>query len=165
MNMKFAIVKSRINMELNNIDKLHSELQARGLLEQLPSRVSSLSDQFQLRAVGSILHDFYTCAENIFKIIARYIDESTPDGSDWHLELLQQMSTDIANIRPYVISSLTLQYLNEYRGFRHIFRNIYGFNLIAERIERLLDLFDPTIKLLKQDIQSFIQKMDEAISS
>jgi len=165
MNMKFAIVKSRINMELNNIDKLHSELQARGLLEQLPSRVSSLSDQFQLRAVGSILHDFYTCAENIFKIIARYIDESTPDGSDWHLELLQQMSTDIANIRPYVISSQTLQYLNEYRGFRHIFRNIYGFNLIAERIERLLDLFDPTIKLLKQDIQSFIQKMDEAISS
>ncbi|HHV97011.1 MAG TPA: hypothetical protein GXX37_11160 [Clostridiaceae bacterium] len=165
MNMKFAIVKSRINMELNNIDKLHSELQARGLLEQLPSRVSSLSDQFQLRAVGSILHDFYTCAENIFKIIARYIDESTPDGSDWHLELLQQMSTDIANIRPYVISSQTLQYLNEYKGFRHIFRNIYGFNLIAERIERLLDLFDPTIKLLKQDIQSFIQKMDEAISS
>jgi hypothetical protein len=143
---------------------LYSELQTRYLLEQTPSRVNSLSDQFQLRAIGSILQDFYTSVENIFKVVARYVDESTPDGHDWHLELLQQMSTDIISIRPAVISSQTLQYLNEYRGFRHIFRNIYGFNLIAERVERLLDLLEPTIKLLKQDIQSFMEKMDETLS-
>ena len=164
MNMKFDIIRSRIELEIKNLDKLYSELQTRHLLEQTPSRVNSLSDQFQLRAIGSVLQDFYTSVENIFKVIARYIDESIPDGRDWHLELLQQMSADIANIRPAVISPQTMQYLNEYRGFRHIFRNIYGFNLITERIERLLDLLGLTIQLLKQDIQSFISEMDQAIS-
>lgn len=123
-NIKFPVIKSRMEMELSNIFKLQDELKTRGLLENTQIRKVNLSDEFILRAVGSILHDFYTSAENMFKIVARYIDESLPDNSEWHIELLQQMSIRISDVPPELISHQALDLLNEYRSFRHVFRNI-----------------------------------------
>lgn len=160
---RFSIVKGRLQLEMQNIGRLRDELMARGFLFSPVSIKDQLSDQFTLRAVGSILHDFYTCVENLFRVIARNMDESMPETPEWHNELLQQMSLSIEDLRPYVISPQTLGYLNEFRGFRHIFRNTYGFNLVGERMERLLRILPATIDSLAADIDMFVSEMESAL--
>jgi hypothetical protein len=41
------------------------------------------------------------------------------------------MAVEIELVRPAVISKETRNTLDEYRGFRHIVRNVYSFNLSA----------------------------------
>ncbi len=86
---RFSIVKGRIQLEMQNIGRLRDELTARGYLIGSDPIKDKLSDQFALRAVGSILHDFYTCVENLFRMIARNMDESMPETPEWHNDLLQ----------------------------------------------------------------------------
>ncbi|AEF17778.1 MAG: hypothetical protein QJR05_03705 [Thermoanaerobacterium sp.] len=155
---KIKVTLARLQLELENIQKLYDTLNERGLLDS-KNRREKLADDFMLRAVGSIFHDFYTSVENMFKIVGRNIDNLIPSSSEWHLELLEQMSTPIEGERPAFISSNSKFLLNEFRGFRHVFRNVYGFNLVSERIERLLDIFPHTVDNLRKDVAQFIEDM------
>ena len=47
-------------------------------------------------------------------------------GKQWHRDLLIQMSLDISQTRPKIISQETVTNLDEYRRFRHVVRNVYG---------------------------------------
>ena len=40
----------------------------------------------------------------------------------------------VPNIRPAVISQDTYEQLNEFRGFRHVSRNLYAYDLDHQRI-------------------------------
>jgi len=42
-------------------------------------------------------------------------------------------------VRPAVISDATRQALDEYRGFRHVVRNVYTFRFDPVKIERLVE--------------------------
>lgn len=159
-NSSIVVVISRLEAELKNIHRLYETLEQRNLLNNNKDLAIKLSDDFTLRAVGSIFHDFYTSVENMFKIVARYIDESIPEGAEWHLELLQQMATPIIKTRGPLISSQTKDLLNEFRGFRHVFRNVYGFNLIGKRLESLLTIFPSTVSNVEKDIKNFTKEMN-----
>lgn len=74
------------------------------------------------------------------------------------------MSIILDEIRPCVIEEQTKTLLNEFRAFRHVFRNVYGFNLVCERIDRLLVIFPETIASFKKHINEFIDKMDKIIN-
>jgi len=73
------------------------------------------------------------------------------------------MYIEIDGTRPAVISKKTFELLNEYRGFRHIFRNVYGFNLTSERMEYLLSIFPKTVDNIKSDTKNFVLEMDSAV--
>lgn len=83
------------------------------------------------------LHGFYSGVEQIFEDIARTIDGGLPSGSEWHTSLLRQMTVEMGKLRPAVIRIETRQSLDKYRGFRHIVRNIYAFNLRPARLKDL----------------------------
>jgi hypothetical protein len=159
----YPVVRARLIAEINNMDMLYEELNKKELFVNNSKVKEKLNDMFFLRAVGSVFHDFYTSAENMFKTIARDIDKSIPDNKDWHIELLQQMYIEIDGTRPAVISKKTFELLNEYRGFRHIFRNVYGFNLTSERMEYLLSIFPKTVDNIKSDTKNFVLEMDSAV--
>lgn len=91
----------------------------------------------ETRAAGSILHDFYTGAEKVFRQIALRIDGDLPAGDDWHIQMLRRMCTEIPEVRPPVISAELERGLLEYLRFRHLFRNIYGFDLRWELLDPL----------------------------
>ncbi|NPV78740.1 MAG: hypothetical protein HPY52_00490 [Firmicutes bacterium] len=166
---EFEILESRIHDELANIAHLREELEARGFLER--AGVSSdrsmpgfdKADSFMLRAVGSVLHDFYMAAENIFKMIARDIDRSIPADPEWHFSLLKQMSLDLPTHRPPVLRKDTMEKLNEFRSFRHVFRNVYGFVLSADRLRLLLCKFPAATEALAEDLSTFLKAMRQAI--
>lgn len=109
------------------------------------------------------LHSFYTGIEHIFEDIARTLEKSLPSGADWHVDLLTQMAGEIDGVRPAVISGDTRACLDEYRGLRHVVRNVYAFNLRSARLheltERLTDCFNGTQKELLA-LAEFLESVD-----
>jgi hypothetical protein len=111
-------------------------------LERVMQRVEHLwskagEDEDYLDGVALNLHGFYAGVERIFEQIAREIDGALPDGPEWHRDLLMQMSAEVSSTRPAVIRRTTRDCLDEYRGFRHVVRNVYAFNLRPTRLQEL----------------------------
>lgn len=160
---QFTVVAIRINEELDNVKGLVKELSGRGLVGSKKNIRSALpqGDTFMLRAAGSILHDFYVAVENIFEIVAREIDEILPTDQTWHRKLLLQMVLEIPDVRPPLISKETASKLDEFRAFRHVFRNVYGFNLSADRIVDLLNKLPHTADCLEKEVYDFIKTMKD----
>ncbi|HBI24486.1 MAG TPA: hypothetical protein DDX84_09870 [Nitrospiraceae bacterium] len=123
---------SEIEKELENLNGLRKEM------EEIKSHDSII---FR-RSKGSILHDFYNCCERIFKKIAIDINGGHEDTEKWHKALLFKMTIHIKDLRPAVISEELAADLDEYLSFRHVFRNIYGFELKGDRIDYLAKRFD-----------------------
>ncbi|MCW3490402.1 ribonuclease toxin HepT-like protein [Dethiobacter alkaliphilus] len=163
---ELMVLKARIKEETTNMQNLLNELRDKNLLKNEDNESIYVGDDsFTLRAIGSILHDFYVAAENVFEMISREIDESTPQGLDWHLKLLKQMNLQLEAVRPAVISKETLVMLDKYRAFRHVFRNVYGFNLDTGRLRDLLEEMPLAVDSLTKDLTKFIRNMENIINA
>lgn len=119
-------------------------------MEEIKNKKASSAN---IRIGGSILHYFYTDAENIFHAIASTVDKSIPSGMSWHTELLNQMALDIPQLRTHVISEESAKMLDEYLRFRHLFRKRYGFGLEWSNIKRLLKKLPEVYAALERDIR------------
>lgn len=113
-------------------------------------------DSFELRAIGSILHDVYSGAEGICQHVAKEIDRQLPVGANWHRELIEQMAQPLTKTRPAVIQAETAALLEKYRAFRHVFRNIYGPKLDWVQMKPLLDNAAATVDAFAADIEQFV---------
>lgn len=71
------------------------------------------------------------------------------------------MTIEIAGIRPQVISENLAAELDDYLSFRHIFRNIYGFELKGERLDRLVSKFNRVSRSFISEIGEFLRKMEK----
>lgn len=132
-------------------------------LQTIVSRAQVLIDKYRLSlddgyldGVALNLHAFYSAVEKIFEDIARTIEISVPSGPDWHRDLLIQMSAEIPGTRPPVISRETRLMLDEFRGFRHVVRNIYTFNLHPDRVLELTGRANGCLSSVHGDLQKFI---------
>jgi hypothetical protein len=162
---QFAIIAARINEELSNISRLQNELKDKGFSGS-PRAVKlavAQADSFAIRGIGSVLHDFYVAIENIFEVIARDIDERLPSGENWHQELLRQMALNVPQVRPPLLQRDTAVLLDEFRAFRHVFRNVYGFNLSSARIGDLLKKFPDAVNIFQKEAIVFIDVMGQVL--
>lgn len=150
-----------MQQEISSIDEICSQI---GLLINKGEQGDEESKIFYKRAAGSIIHDFYTGVEKIFRQIAIKIDESLPKGDNWHIELLKSMATANEK-RDAVISQELMEKLKQYLGFRHLFRNIYGMELEWEKLKILLTNIRENIwKRFKVEINSFIKWLKQTIN-
>lgn len=108
-----------------------------------------------LDAAALNLHGFYSGLERIFLWIARDVDERVPEGADWHRELLRQMTLEVPKVRPAVISEKAFEWLDEYRGFRHVVRNVYAFQFKPDRLQALASQLRPAFQLVREEILAF----------
>lgn len=144
--------KIEIEEELNNIDRLKKELkEALKIREKFNNR----------RQIGSILHDFYNCCERIFKKIATDINGSFEESENWHKRLLYQMTIFMKDIRPLVLSRKLAAELDDFLSFRHLFRNIYGFELESDRLDRLVAKFKKVSQEFEKEIIEFLRKIEK----
>jgi hypothetical protein len=146
-NQKNEIV-SLIKEDLDKINKLSKEIdecKGEGFIIK--------------RAKGSILHDFYNACERIFELIANNLNGGTAGGHRWHKRLLYKMTVNIENVRTPVISRELAAELDEYLAFRHLFRNIYGFELESNRLDDLVERFPEVAELFQKEINSFIEEL------
>ncbi len=137
---------SEIEKELDNLNELRKEMK----------EIKSGESTILKRSMGSILHDFYNCCERIFKKVAIEINGGYEDIEKWHKALLFKMTIPIKGLRPLVISEELAAELDEYLAFRHVFRNIYGFELKGERIGYLARKFDKVANRFIKDIKDFL---------
>lgn len=146
---RFAVLRADIGRELVHVRRLVAEA------EEWQTQLYDWPESIRVRTAGGILHDFYCGVERIFRYIAARIDEDLPSGADWHIRLLQRMATNIETVRPEVLDDETARQLDEYLRFRHLFRNIYGFDLEWERCRKLLSDLPDLLERLEQQLGAF----------
>jgi len=113
------------------------------------------ADDHYLDGVALNLHSFYSGLERIFELVATQVDGARPEGKNWHQILLKQMAEDIFEIRPAVISDTTRKGLDEYRGFRHVVRNVYAYKFDSGRVEKLVEGVLPLFSQLQAELLAF----------
>ncbi len=60
-----------------------------------------------------------------------------------------------------VISRETRHCLDEYRGFRHVVRNVYAFNLLLSRLQELAGQLRECYLSVKSDLDEFTGFLDQ----
>lgn len=151
MRSAFKILANRIEHEINDIETLISRIE-KGLEK---AKVSS--DDYYIDGVALNLHGFYSGIERIFQVIAENIDGEMPSGYDWHQKLLLQMAEEVEGVRPAVISSgIKDKQLQDYRGFRHVVRNVYSHRFNPDKIEKLVIELPEISKELFEYVNVFI---------
>ena len=151
MIARYRVAAGRIRQELEELD-----LVVRRAERALAAAGKASADRdLLLDSVALNLHDFYAGTERMFEHIASSVDRSVPSGTDRHRELLQQMTLDVSGLRPAVISAETARAVDEYLRFRRVVRNVYAFELDAERLGRLGTALGPTFGVVRSDLEAF----------
>lgn len=149
-----TILAARIRTEVVELERVVQRA------EHLMSKVQDQKDEDYLDGVALNLHGFYSGAERIFEEIAREVDHSLPSGSGWHRNLLTQMSAEVAGRRPLVLKRDTRNCLEEYRGFRHVVRNVYTFSLRPSRLRELVADLRGCYRELNLDLTTFCEFLE-----
>ena len=153
---RYRVLAKRIRLELASLEKAVKRVKRAMIAYQ---SISENQDLF-LDSVALGLHDFYTGLERIFYQIATLVDESLPSGREWHRDLLTQMSIDISQTRPQILSIETVQALDEYRRFRHVVRNVYTFELDAERLKPLIEKLSFYFTQVQDELLAFANLLE-----
>lgn len=154
MNAPLRGLTERIRQELVELDQVVRRL------SEAWQRAHRSGDDFYLDSVALNLYGFYSGIERIFERLAETLDGSLPKGENWHQALLVQMSNEVPGIRPAVISLQTLKRLDEYRGFRHVVRNVYTFHFDAAKLEKLVLGAGDTFSHVRAEILAFVDFLD-----
>lgn len=128
-------------------------------LEQLRDELATAprdDDTFSLRARGSMLHDFYSGIERVFVRIAEELNGGVPQGEQWHRQIVTDMSLEIPGVRPAVIEPDLARELGDYLRFRHVFRNVYGSFLEAERMRPLEERLPAVLAAFLTQMRAFL---------
>lgn len=118
-------------------------------------------DELYIDSTALNLQGAYTGLERLFEQIARHIDGSRPGGNNWHQQLLKQMAFEQDSIRPAVISNKSLEYLDEWRRFRHLVRHNYTSELEAAKIEKLIDGIGDRFSQISAELIAFAKFLEQ----
>jgi hypothetical protein len=74
------------------------------------------------------------------------------------------MGQEISGVRPAVLSTESVERVDEFLAFRHRVRNLYTFNLEIERLRELLERLPEAWQSVKTDIEIFRDLLQQAAS-
>lgn len=154
MSADERVLSGRLRAEVEELGRVVARAIA------LAAKAREKSDPDYLDGVCLNLHGFYAGAERIFEEIAREIDSAVPDGPEWHRDLLIQMSAEVPSVRPPIIDSETRNCLDLFRGFRHVVRNVYAFQLRPSRIYELADDLGGCYSSLARNVGDFCRFLE-----
>lgn len=97
-----------------------------------------------MAAVSAGIHNVYNGIEDILLSLARDIDDAVPTGPSAYQDVLDQMAAEIAGTRPALLDLDLCEALTEIKGFRHLVRHRYGFDLKPEKVVENLALLRKT---------------------
>jgi hypothetical protein len=140
---------AEIEHELHRLDELRDEL----------ASAPRDDDTFALRARGSMLHDFYCGVERILVRIAEELNGGVPQGEQWHRQIVTDMTLVIPEVRPAVIDAALAEELGDLLRFRHVFRNVYGSLLQAERMRPLEERLPDVLAAFRRHVRAFLEWM------
>jgi uncharacterized protein YutE (UPF0331/DUF86 family) len=122
---------SRLSPRIARAEREHHQLQA---YFRLHRQDVERGDWGALSAVSLGVHNVYNGIEDILISLARDVDGAIPLGPTMHQDILDQMAAEISGIRPALLDEPLYEALTELKGFRHLVRHKYGFDLHPERV-------------------------------
>ena len=149
-NIALVRIRKEIEQKLQSIERVVSEY---------ASIPADTEGWVVLRTRASLLHDFYTGIERICTRIAQELNGGIPQTEQWPHALLQDMTLDLDEIRPPILSEELYRDLLPYLKFRHLFRNLYGFELEWEKMKELDRHFPDISARWFGEIRTFLEWM------
>ena len=146
-------LKALVQDELVALNRVAQEM------DETLAECSEPPTRVELRAIASLLHEFYNGIERIFERVAVGLDQSLPQGSFWHADLLTQMAADQEKGRQAVIDTSLHAHLVEYFKFRHFFRHAYGYTLEWDRLRWLAEQLGATLRMLHHQLEIFFESL------
>jgi hypothetical protein len=146
---------ARIRQEVLMLDAVAARAQ------QAWQGATGADDDFLVDATALNLHGFYAGLERVFVVVAERVDASVPQGANWHQELLQQMAAELPGSRPAVLDADLAARLEEFRGFRHVVRNVYAQRLDPARIGALVTRLPGVWAAVSARLEEFADALDE----
>jgi hypothetical protein len=124
-------------------------------------RAQRSPDDLYLDSVALNLHGFYAGLERLFEMIAGAVDGRVPRGENWHRVLLEQVATEAPSVRPAVISDETRRALEDYRGFRHVVRNVYTLRLDPAKLRKLAEGASAVYSQVRAELLAFADFLEQ----
>ena len=150
MSILYEELAERIRGEVPDLEcVVQRALQSWSQVQRMPG------EQAYLNSVALNLHSFYSGLERLFELIARHVDRSLPASEMWHRELLQQMTHDLPDVRPALISQDSALVLDQFRRFRHLVRNVYTMNLVPDKMAGLMSALPGLWSRLRAELLAF----------
>jgi hypothetical protein len=159
MSDRLLHLAARIRSECQDLDRVVERAQEGW------RRAERSTDDLYLDGVALNLHGFYAGLERMFELVATTIDGQVPTGEHWHQLLLEQMTFEVDGVRPAVISDETRQALGEYRGFRHIVRNVYTFKFDPAKVQRLVEGVSAVSTQVQTELLAFASFVEQQAGS
>jgi len=133
------------------------------ILKELFNEIKShkISDKKDTVYIGFLLHNLYCALEDLMEETAKTFENTLDDTSKYHRELLKKMLLNVRGIRPQLWSGETFSLLDELRGFRHIFRHAYGYELDSKKVFEIQDKIIKNWQKVKKDIEKFCKFLEE----
>lgn len=158
MNDQLRQLAGRVRSEIEEVQRVLFRL------EEGWRRAQRSADDYYLDGVALNLHGFYGGLERIFERIAVVVDGEKPAGENWHQIILKQMTVEVPEVRPAVISQKMREKLDEYRAFRHVARNIYTFSLDPAKMKHLVVHGSACFKDVKSELLAFADFLEQQAS-
>ena len=152
---QLARVAARVREHLEGMDRV-----VEALREALARWNTDPQELITVHWVAGLVHDFYTGLEKAFSAISPELNGQEHAGGTWHRDLLHAMTLELAGFRPAVLRRDLEPPLVELMKFRHVYRNLYSFDL---RWERVRPLGSETLSMwpaLRADLVSFIAAIE-----
>lgn len=146
MTKRLEKLSHRIVLELRDVEQAVKRVQVAW------QEYDSSGNDLYLDSVALNLHSVYNGLERLFQGIATTLDNQLPSGDGWHKALLEQMASDVPEVRPAVISDTTFVSLDNYCRFRHVVRNVYSYRLDPEQIKPLVENVGETFSQTQQEL-------------
>lgn len=112
-----------------------------------------------VNAIASGIEKIYTGIEKALDRIVRALDGHTPDGPDWHADLLRRLCVDLPGRRPALLSPETYRRLDDLRAFRHRERNTSVRDLNEQRVLEIASGIPSTLRMVNDDFGRLRQRL------
>lgn len=155
MNGNYLALAGRIRQELKEVAQVVERT------EKIWQHAQHATDDYHVDAAALNMHGFYAGIERVLEMIADTVDQSKPSDANWHQEILRQMTAEIPGVRPAVLSTDARNKLDIYRGFRHVVRNVYTFNIDPAQVELLVQNLQNTMQIASAELLQFADTLEE----
>ncbi len=150
-NEKLVLLEADLRAQQKQIDAVYRKIAAR--------KKASTQDPVAFENLAYQLHNLYSAFEDLFRIVANHFENHIAEQTSWHKELLKRMATNIPGMRPAFISPQMRELLEDLRGFRHVFRHAYLYELDPERIKLVYKKAMALKKIYPAEIQLFLNQL------
>jgi len=122
-------------------------------------RLSEPPSELEISGMGKYLHDFYEGVERIFERIEKRLKVALPSSENWYALLLQQMEHEVPQRRPAITGHALALRLHRYLRFRHLFRHTYGYELVWNEMQPLVEGLPEVFAKFRTSVERFLTKV------